>query len=171
LQRRRSRRVIGVKANWLADHIGFELRSAERKFISLTCRVNSHSGDRRRRPRSRRRMIFSVGRDPLLTAIALSSHCELRTGTASLRHIEVRILPPGQIRFELRYAGRRFSSIQAALRCNYRAANQPEYCGPARHVRTRKRLRPGNDPALTGKIRRCLRPPAKRVGSRACNAC
>jgi hypothetical protein len=28
----------------VADHIGFELRCAERKFISLTCRVSSDSG-------------------------------------------------------------------------------------------------------------------------------
>jgi hypothetical protein len=96
----------------MAGHIGFELRCAERKFISLRCRVSWIWATRTRLPWSSRRMIFSARAGPFLTAVAFSLTLRAAHRAVSLRHIEVRIFSPRQVGFELRCAGRRFSSCK-----------------------------------------------------------
>jgi hypothetical protein len=56
------------------------------------------------------RMIFSARAGRFLTALALSPILRAAHPAVSLHHIEVRIVSPRQVEFELRCAGRKFSS-------------------------------------------------------------
>jgi hypothetical protein len=60
-------------------------------------------------------MIFSVGTGPLLTAVAFSPTLRAAHRAVSLRHIEVRILSPRQVGYELRWAGSGFGSFKLPL--------------------------------------------------------
>src|ERR1700730_14748265 len=96
----------------MAGVVGLELRCAERKFISLTRRAVSHSSASAETAAVPRRMIFSVRLDCFLTAVAVSPTLGAAPQAISLRYIEVRILPPRQVGFKLRCAGRSFSSCK-----------------------------------------------------------
>ena len=97
----------------MAGHIGFELRCAERKFISLTSRRNSDFRDTARWSRSPGRIIFSARAGLFPDRSRPLAH--VASGAVSLRHIEVRIFSRRQVGFELRCAGRRFSSFKPHL--------------------------------------------------------
>src|SRR5580704_3679300 len=90
---------------------------------------------RRRRLRSQGRMIFSVRLDCFLTAVAVSPTLGAAPQAISLRHIEFRILPPRQVRFELRCAGRSFTAAGCvAVRCLVRSRNDCTAPKPARRL-------------------------------------
>src|SRR4029077_2841962 len=81
------------------------------------------------------RIIFSASPDCFLIAVALSPILRAEHPAVSLHHIEVRILSPRQVGFELRCAARRFSSCSCvAVRCLVRSRNDCTAPKPARRL-------------------------------------
>jgi hypothetical protein len=61
------------------------------------------------------RMIFSVGLDRFLTAVAVSPTLRTAHRAVAPYHIKVRILSPRQVGYELRWAGSGFSGFKLHL--------------------------------------------------------
>jgi hypothetical protein len=73
-------------------------------------------------------MIFSVGLDRFLTAVAVSPTLRTAHRAVAPHHIKVRILSPRQVGYELRWAASEFSSFKLpSVQC-LRRSNQPEDC-------------------------------------------
>src|SRR5580700_4051495 len=105
--------MTAPRPHCVAGHIGFELRCAERKFISLTSRRNSDLRDTAQMVAlSREDNLLWLGPDCFLIAVALSPILRAAHRAVSLHPIEVRIFSPGQVGFELRCAGRKFYSFK-----------------------------------------------------------
>jgi hypothetical protein len=60
-------------------------------------------------------MIFSVGLDRFLTAVAVSPTLRTAHRAVAPYHIKVRILSPRQVGYELRWAGSGFSGFKLHL--------------------------------------------------------
>jgi len=107
-----------AETDCVAGHIGLELRCAERKFISLRCRVSSNSGARRRRLRSRARMIFSVGAGPFPHRARRLARIANRTpsGRPASHQSSNHLTQAGRIRTSI--CSEWIRQLQAAPRCS-----------------------------------------------------
>src|SRR5580704_9140375 len=73
-------------------------------------------------------MIFSVGLDRFLSAVAVSPTLRTAHRAVAPHHVKVRILSPGQVGYELRWAGvDSAASSCTSVQC-LRRSNQPEDC-------------------------------------------
>jgi hypothetical protein len=113
----------------VAGVVGFELRCAERKFISLRCRVSSDSGapaETAAVPRENDllRWGWTVSSPP----VAVSPTLRNARRAVAPHHIKVRILSPRQVGYELRWEGvDSAASSCTSVQC-LRRSNQPEDC-------------------------------------------
>jgi hypothetical protein len=81
-------------------------------------------------------MIFSVGLDRFLTAVAVSPTLRTAHRAVAPHHIKVRILSPRQVGYELRWAASGFSSFKLHLGAMLKALK------PARRLRSPYRSGP-----------------------------
>jgi hypothetical protein len=118
----------------VAGVVGFELRCAQRKFISLRCRVSSDSGDPAETAAvPRENDLLRWGWTVFLTAVAVSPTLRTAHRAVALHHIKVRIISPRQVGYELRSG---FSSFKLHLGAMLKALK------PSRRLRSPYRSGP-----------------------------